>query len=106
MEAVDRLLEAVALDEPHGVVGPAVAVAAQAVDRHDPGVLQPAGDLGLEQEPLAADRVVGVVVEDLLERHLAIELGVEATKTAPRPPRAWGRRTRNRSPPEFASPRA
>ena len=50
--AVDGLLEAVAPDEPHGVVRPAVGVGAQAVDRHDAGVLQPAGDLGLEQEPL------------------------------------------------------
>ena len=40
-------------------------------------MLQPAGDLGLEQEPLAADRVVGVVVEDLLQRHLAVQLAVE-----------------------------
>ena len=40
-------------------------------------MLQPAGDLGLEQEPLAADRVVGVLVEDLLERDLAVQLGVE-----------------------------
>ena len=77
MEALDGLLEAVAADEPHGVVGPAVGVGAQAVDRDDARVLQPAGDLGLEQEPLAADRVVGVVVEDLLERHLAVQLGVE-----------------------------
>ena len=40
-------------------------------------MLQPAGDLGLEQEAGAAGRVVGVPVEDLLERHLAVELGVE-----------------------------
>ena len=40
-------------------------------------MLQPAGDLGLEQEPLAADRVVGVRVEDLLEGHLAVQLGVQ-----------------------------
>ena len=40
-------------------------------------MLQPAGDLGLQQEPLAAGRVVGVVVEDLLERHLAVQLGVQ-----------------------------
>ena len=77
VEALDGLLEAVAADEPHGVVGPAVGVGAQAVDRDDPRVLQPAGDLGLEQEPLAADRVVGVVVEDLLQRHLAVQLRVE-----------------------------
>ena len=77
MEAVDGLLEAVAPDEPHGVVRAAVAVGAQAVDRDDPGVLQPAGDLGLEQEPLPAGGVVGVLVEDLLERHLAVQLRVE-----------------------------
>ena len=77
VEAVDGLLEAVAADEPHGVVGPAVGVGAQAVDRDDPRVLQPAGDLGLEQEAGAADRVVGVLVEDLLERHLAVQLGVQ-----------------------------
>ena len=40
-------------------------------------MFEPAGDLGLDQEPLAAGRVVGVVVEDLLERHLAVQLGVE-----------------------------
>ena len=65
------------LDEPHGVIGPAVAIVPQAVDRHDARVLQPAGDLGLQQEPLAADPVVGVVVEDLLQRHLAVQLGVQ-----------------------------
>jgi hypothetical protein len=40
-------------------------------------VLQPAGDLGLGQEPGAAGRVVGVAVEDLLQRHLAVQLGVK-----------------------------
>jgi hypothetical protein len=40
-------------------------------------VLESAGDLGLEQEPTAAGRVVGVAEEDLLEGDLAIELGVE-----------------------------
>ena len=77
MELVDGLLERVAADEPHGVVGPAVAVGAQAVDRHDAGVLESAGDLGLQQEALAANRVVGVTVEDLLERDLAVQLVIE-----------------------------
>ena len=40
-------------------------------------MFQPAGDLGLEHETRAAGGVVGVVVEDLLERDLAVELGVE-----------------------------
>ena len=37
-------------------------------------MLQPAGDLGLQQEPRAAVGVVGVPVLDLLERHLAVQL--------------------------------
>ena len=79
----DRLPERVPLDEPHGVVGPAAFVSPQAVDRDDAGVFQPAGDLGLEQEPTSAVRVVRVRVEDLLQRHLAVELGVEGDKDRP-----------------------
>src|SRR5262249_27252486 len=77
VEVLNRLLETVPLDEPHGVKGAAAAVDAQAVDRDDARVLQAAGELGLGDEPLAADRVVGVPLEDLLERHLAVELGIE-----------------------------
>ena len=77
VEAFDRLLEVVPLDEPHRVVGPAAVVGPQSVDGDDAGVLQAAGDLRLHQEPLAADRVVGVLVEDLLERHLAVQFAVE-----------------------------
>ncbi len=77
MEGGDGLLEAVAADEPHGIVRAAVTVAAQAVHRHDPRVLQTARDLGLEDEPGPAGGVVGVVVEDLLESDLAVQLGVE-----------------------------
>ena len=40
-------------------------------------MLEAAGDFGLDHEPLAAGRVVGMVIEDLLERHLAMELGVQ-----------------------------
>jgi hypothetical protein len=40
-------------------------------------VLQPAGDLGLQQEATAADRVVAVAVEDPLQGHLAVQLGVQ-----------------------------
>ena len=50
VELGDGLLEIVALDEPHGVVGAAVVVVAEAVDRDDPGVFQATGDLGLDQE--------------------------------------------------------
>ncbi len=77
MESIDGLLKRVATDEPHSVERPAVRVRAQAVDRDDSRVLQPAGDLGLEHEAGAAGWVVGVLLEDLLERHLAVQLGVQ-----------------------------
>jgi hypothetical protein len=77
VEAVGGFLEAVPLNEPHGVERPAAVVGPQAVDRDDARVLQPAGDLGLEQETGAACRVVGVLLEDLLEGHLAVQLLVE-----------------------------
>ena len=77
VERGDRLLEAIAPHEPHGIVRPAVAVGSESVDGHDPGMFQPAGDLGLEYKTRAADRVVGVAVEDLFERDLAVQLSIE-----------------------------
>ena len=49
----------------------------QPVDRNDTGVFEPAGDLRLEQKPRSAGEIVGMAIEDLLERHLAIQLGIE-----------------------------
>ena len=40
-------------------------------------MLELAGDLGLEQEPGAAPRVVGQLGPDLLQGDLAIQLGVD-----------------------------
>ena len=85
MEARDGLLEAVALDEPHGVERAAVGVVAQAVDRDDPRVLQPAGDLRLQQEAGPADGVVGVDGLDLLQGHLAVQLPVEGDEDLAQP---------------------
>ena len=48
--AFDGLSEADALDEAHGVERAAVGVKAEAVDRDNPSVLQPAGDLRLKQK--------------------------------------------------------
>ena len=72
--AIHRLFEAVAADEAHGVVGPAVAILAQAIDRYDPRMLQPAGDLGLQNEPGPAVGVVGMLVLDLLQGHVPLKL--------------------------------
>ena len=42
-----------------------------------PGCSSPPVISASSDEPLAADRVVGVLLEDLLQRHLAVQLGVE-----------------------------
>ena len=80
VKAIDRFLERIATDKPHGVKRAAVGVGSQAIYGNDAGMLEAAGDLGLGQEPLPARCVVGVVVEYLLERHLAVKLGVERDK--------------------------
>ncbi len=74
---VDRLLEAVPSDEPHGIIRPAVGVVPEAVDGDDPGMLQTSRHLGFEQEAGAAPGVVGVMLLDLLQRDLAPEFLVE-----------------------------
>ena len=97
---LDGLLEAVALDEPHGVERPAITVSAEAVDRDDPGVLQAAVDLGLQDEPAAEVALGDLVGPDLLEGDLTAELlvasdvhaaqpalAVEAEDAEPRPAR-------------------
>src|SRR5262249_48661213 len=70
---------------PRAVVGPPAAAGPQAIDRDDARVFQSAGDLGLDLEPLAADGVVGVVVEDLFQRDLAIQLRVDRYEHSPQP---------------------
>jgi hypothetical protein len=77
VEGDDGVLEGIAADEPHGVKRAATGIGAEPIDGHNAGVFEPAGDLGLDQEPLAAVGVVGVVVEDLLQRHLAVQLGIQ-----------------------------
>jgi hypothetical protein len=46
-------------------------------------VLKPSGNLRLDQEPLPAGGIVRVVVEDLLERYLAVQLAVECDEDRP-----------------------
>ena len=72
----DRRRQALAADEPHRVVEPALGVAAQAVDRDDPGMLQVARDLGLDQEPRALFLAIGEPGQDHLQGHLALELAI------------------------------
>jgi hypothetical protein len=53
-------------------------------------VLQPVGDLGLPQEAGAADLVVGVLIEDLRERHLTVQLVVQRHKDGAEPTASIG----------------
>src|SRR5262249_33107303 len=85
MESLDGLLEVVALDEAHGVEGPAVRIRAQAIDRHDAGVLQPAGDLRLQHKAAPAVLAVGVLGADLLEGDLAVQLRTVGGEALARP---------------------
>ena len=77
VDPLDRGFEGIAPDEPHRVIRLAVGVAAEAVDRDDPRVFQPSGDLGLEDEAELAVSLVEVLLLDLLEGDLAVKLGVE-----------------------------
>ena len=90
MKMIDRRLQALTAHESHRVVRPVIVVGAQAVHRHNPRVLESTRDLGFEQEPLAAHGVVGVRVEDLLERHLAVELGIERDEHGSEPAAGMG----------------
>ncbi len=90
VEPLDRAAEGLALDQPHRVVRPPVGISAQAVDRHDPRMLQPPGEPGLEQEPRLAGRVVRVVRPQLLHRDLAIELRVDRQEDLAQPPARMG----------------
>ena len=76
MEALDGFLQALAPDEPHGVERPSLVAGSQAVNGNHAGVLQPAGDLGLDQEARPAGRVIGVLGLNLLERDLAVQLRI------------------------------
>ena len=48
-------------------------------------MLERAGDLGLGDEAFAAERIVGVLLDDLLERDLAVELAIKCQEDDPQP---------------------
>jgi hypothetical protein len=104
VEVLDGHFEAVALDEPHRVIGTAAGIGAQPVNRDNSGVLQPAGDLGFHEEPLPAGRVVGVLVEDLLESDLAVQFLIQRHEHRPEP--AAGVRPEDAEPQAVAGRRA
>ena len=54
-----------------------ISSAPEAVDRDDSRVLESAGHFGFQEKPRPTDRIIGVLVEDLLERDLAVKLAVQ-----------------------------
>src|SRR5262249_746206 len=76
VEFLNRFLEVVAPDETHGVERPAILMLAQAVDGHDPGMLQPTGDLRLEHDPATPLLILAQLPADFLEGALAVQLGI------------------------------
>src|SRR5262249_3179436 len=85
VEPLDRLLQGLPLDESHRIIRAAIGISAQAIDRHDPRVLQPASDLGLQEEARLADRIISVVGPELLQSDLAIQFGVESQEDLAQP---------------------
>ncbi len=104
VEPVDGLFHAVAADEAHRVERPAIAVSAQAVDRHDAGMLEAAGDFGLQHEPLTTHGIVGVLVENLFQRHFPVQFFIQRDEDGAQAAARVGRRMRKRWPSLVAAP--
>ena len=58
MELANRILQAGASDEPHGIKGTPILEMSQTVDRGDSPVLERPGDLGFVNE---ADLALGII---------------------------------------------
>ena len=70
---VGNRAEALAPDQPHGVVGASLRVETEAVDRDDSRVLQATGNLGLDQESAPQVRVIRDLGVDGLEGDFAFQ---------------------------------
>ena len=86
MKTIDRDLEVVAADEPHGVIRPAIRIFTLAVDGHDAGMLKVTGDLRLEDKPRPALVVGCDLFLELLERDFTVDLAVARQKDAAQAP--------------------
>ena len=97
-------LERVAADETHRVVRPAISVRPQAIDWHNPWMLERASDLCLDVGKARLIASSACWSRICLSATSRFSSPSSATKMAPRPPRAWGRRTRNRWPSPIVLP--
>src|SRR5438874_2679955 len=87
VKLANGLLQAVAADKTHGVVGPAIGIFSEAIDGHDSGMFEAAGNLRFEHEARAAVGVVVAVEFNLLESYLAIQLEVFGDEDLAQAPR-------------------
>src|SRR5262249_4766581 len=76
VEDGDGIVERGALDEAHGVAGPAAVVLPKAVEGADPRVAQPGGDLRLAEEVAAQLGLIRESFLDPLQGDLALQLAV------------------------------
>ena len=107
VKPLDRVLEAVAADDAHGIERPAVGVRPQSIYRYDARVFEAACDLCFQQKPRSDIGMMGVAILNLLTSTTSrCSSSSLATKTSPSPPLACGRSTRNRKPLEVGVPAA
>src|SRR5262245_3612925 len=70
MKPGDRILEAIlALDEPHRVERPSIAVMTETINRHDARMFETCGAIGIHVEPRTAIVIVSVMPLNALECH-------------------------------------
>src|SRR5262249_50082169 len=75
VKAGDGVAEGFAGDDAHGVVGVAAGPGGEGVDGDDAGVVEPAGELGLAQEPVAGAGIAAGSALHAFEGDLAFEFG-------------------------------
>ena len=99
VEIADRILKAIAGDEPHRVIRRAIGMLVQPIHGHDAGVFEAARHLGFEQEPGSDGRIACVTRLDLFQYHLAIEFAIDRHGDLPHP--AFRQRANDAEPRDF-----
>ncbi len=80
MKLLDRVFEALALDESHHVERLTRCVQADPVDGNNSGVLQPRRHLGFQQESHPAVPFREVLLQQLFEGDFAVQLHIEGDR--------------------------
>jgi hypothetical protein len=80
VEICDCMLQAVAADEPHGVIGSAVVVLPESINGNNAGMLKPSCDLGFLPKAVSSFDVPRESLLDLFNYNLTIQLIVPGDK--------------------------